>query len=692
MAIKVEYLKQLLGLKQQGKTCKEISVALNIPHLTVENQLRRMRERVKTTGKAFDNNIKEWTDNEIALLDYFLSSKKSHVYIATKLKRTIESIRGKVKKTDWKAWRLIHTNLIREVKKDPDSFLGGKATTLQQEEEQMVLERAVDSLLTLIRYDHERLNAISKKEFVSKLNVNTKAHDFDFNEIKKMAFDKLTELGFTNPQTANFEQGTYVIVGDSHGKHTKKEIFGLLKNFCNFLKPQKIIHIGHILDDDNDISYDWGNFKNLIVLAKIDELRMVQGQRNRFDFNYEIIKDCVSIGNLIVTNQDLISDYVKTPIDRLDSEIFDERSIVNSHRLEFSTRCINDNTSYIASPGCLCEKHITRTIKQIDFEDGRVIKQAFHEGFSKYRRMSHMCEYWKNGLIVVHVDKDNNTTIIPCPIKKTNMGYAVSYFDKIITGKNIFNPDKKIFVIGDIHSDMHDPNIVDIQEKVCKDYKPDICVNIGDTHNYSALNHHLMNKNIPIRTKVLDEAAQTHLILKRIATWAKESYLMYGNHERFGKDFVDRFPQFDQYLDLRLLCDIESLGYKLIHLKEVLKIGPTKFVHGDLDMYGQVGTFMEKVARTFGEDVFVGHVHYPAIRFGCCSVGLTGLFDQHYNEPNASRWLHGFGMCNQFQGKGFSTTIAIIENKCVIKNKTYSPSNIDSWKVKNYRARLVFSY
>ncbi|MFH1610400.1 MAG: hypothetical protein ABIA91_00750, partial [Patescibacteria group bacterium] len=93
-----------------------------------------------------------------------------------------------------------------------------------------------------------------------------------------------------------------------------------------------------------------------------------------------------------------MSDYVKTPLSNLDAEIFDARMIVNSHRMEFITRCSHNGQSYSASPGCLCEEHISRTIRQIDFEDGRVVKKAFHEGFIKYRRMRHMNGYWEQGL------------------------------------------------------------------------------------------------------------------------------------------------------------------------------------------------------------------------------------------------------------------------------------------------------
>jgi hypothetical protein len=429
-------------------------------------------------------------------------------------------------------------------------------------------------------------------------------------------------------------------------------------------------------------------------LAKSEELRIIQEQRNKFKFSYEVAREDISIGDLLINNQDLITDYVKTPIASLDSQVFDDdKVIVNCHRLEFSTRCSSNEVSYVASPGCLCEKHTPKTIKQINFEDGRVIKQAYHDGFIKYRRTKHTNKYWEHGLLVVSMDKQKNVTIVPCTIKHTSKGPTMAYFDKMITSKGVFNPDKKIFVNGDLHCDMHDVNVLDIQEQICEDYKPDIQVNVGDTFNYSSLNHHVMDRGGVITDKkILDEAAQVHFVLSRCVKWAKESHLIFGNHERFANDFVEKYPQFGYYLDFRFICNLDGMGYHLTQLKNILKIGSTKFVHGEMNMFGQTGNKMEKASKTFGKDVFIGHIHRPEIRFGCYSVGLAGQLDQNYNEPDASNWLHGFGLCNHYMGQSFPTTIAIVKYRCIYNKKTYSPSNIEKWKKNKYKAHIVYDF
>ena len=684
--------KRLLELyrarEKENKTWQEIGEMFGTTSSVVHNRFRRIQWDIflKDPDGYVDNNVrqKKWSDEEMIQLDAYIQSDKSYDFIAEKLNRTIIAVERQAQQTDWAAWREIRFS------KDTDSE---EIDNGEEERKGILVEQYVSALLSVCRNDFKRLKSIKEKEFLNRVNLDKSRLFVSFSDLCKAASDKLIELGFGNEDNIELGEGRYVIVGDSHGKHTKKDMFSLLKRVNSTLKPDKIIHVGHILDDDNDISYEWGSFDNLIILAKIEELKFIQDQRNKFNFSYDIARECVNIEDLIVFNQDLISDYVKTSIRSLDAEIFDAKIITNCHRQEFFTKCSNAEPSYTASPGCLCEQHIVRTIKQMDFEDGRTVKQAFHEGFIKYRKMKHTNRYWEQGLLVVDVDKEGNHTVVTCPILKTAKGYATSYFDKIIASKGIFKPDKKIFINGDLHCDKHDVYVLDIQENICKDYKPDTYVNLGDTFNFCSLNHHAMDRGCPIiDKKILDEAAQTHYILKRLSGWAKESYLIYGNHERFAQDFIDKYPQFGDYLDFKFLCDLDSMGYNLIHLKEVLKIGTAKFIHGEMRMYGQPGSKLEKASRTFDGDVFIGHVHKPAVRFGCLSVGLSGELDQDYNEPDASDWMHGFGLCNQFKGKNWPTTVAIINNRCVIGGKTYKPTNIDSWKMPKYSARIDYSF
>ena len=221
-------------------------------------------------------------------------------------------------------------------------------------------------------------------------------------------------------------------------------------------------------------------------------------------------------------------------------------------------------------------------------------------------------------------------------------------------------------------------------------YKPDALVNLGDAHDFKCLNHHDMDSGRVIFGDVLKESAQVHHVLKKMSKWAKELYLITGNHERFAHDFIAKYPQFSSYLDFNFMINPESLGYKVTSLKDVLKINNTKFIHGDMVMFGQSGNKMEKSSRTFGEPVFIGHIHSPGIRFGCLSIGCSCKLDQGYNEPNASTWMNGFGMCNHYMGKSFPTSI-VSNHKCIL-DKTYSSSESKNkkWNVDKFEAKIEF--
>lgn len=684
-------LLKMVEMKKQGKSVADIASALKRSVESIGRKIQRINwDKV---GKNPDKFVEEqhgiaprkWSNEEMIQLDAYIQAGQSYDFIAQKLGRGIVSVERKAQDTDWKAWRAINNISGDGVPAD------GSTPPESEVDRVKMVDSFVNSILSLARGDPNRLNAITEREFLKKVNLDKRKMFISFAELRVKAEQELTKIGFKNPEEIHLGEGTYLIVGDSHGKHTKRNMFHLLEQVNNYIKPDKIIHIGHILDDDNDISYDWGKFKNLIIVAREEELRTIQDQRNKFKFSFEVVRLSAHLGELEVSNQEMINDYVKTSIASLDPEIFNEQVVVNCHRMESFTRCTNGKPSYMVSPGCICEEHIITTIKQIDFEGDHTVKQANWTGFSKYRRWRHMSKYWEQGMIVVHVDKRGNHTIVPCVIQKVQDVFGTSYFDKIITSQGVFNPDKKIFVNGDLHCDLHDADVLDIQEQICKDYRPDVQVNLGDTVNNLALNHHLIDKGIPIlNKKILDESAQTYAILKRMATWAKESHMIYGNHERFAQDFVDKNPQFGDMLDFHFLCSLEELGYQLTELKDVLKINGVKFVHGDVKMFGQPGTKIEKCSRTFGRDVFVGHIHYPAIRFGCYSVGLTGKTDQEYNEPNASNWMQGFGLCNQYKGKNWPTTIAITNRQCVLNKRLYKPIDPSSWQLKRYKARMVY--
>lgn len=687
----------LYSLKEKkGLTYKKIAEKLH----TSPDACRRKFKRVdwdlylkdKDLYMSTLNSPQKWSRDEMLRLHAFMESERSIEFISRKMGRSIDSIESKMRDTDWESW----FSSIPEENEDNS-----------QEDLEEKKDRLVKALLLVSRHDVKRLEELTEEDFLTKINLEAKDLDIPYDEIKKEVYYELNEIGLTNPSELRLGAGKYIIIGDSHGKKTKQKMFDLIKRVSEELDINNIIHVGHILDDDNDVNYNWSNFDNLVILAKKEELRVIESKKKE-NWGYSsnqvseesvnktrIVRDAISLGEkLIVMNQDFISDYVKTPIRSLDQELLEESTIVNCHRQEFFTKCSDDmGNIYYASPGCICEPHVIKTIRQIDFTEGKKIKVAYHDGFQKYRKMEQLMRLWSQGFLVVEVNVDGTSTIIPCSVEKVMNGktYATSYFDKIITNNGVEQPDKKIFVTGDAHCPLHDVNVLDIQEQICKEYSPDILVNLGDTHNFGSLNHHEMEKGAKIQEDILRESAYGYHVLKNMRDWADECHILYGNHERFAKDFTDKFPQLSSLLDFQFLCGIESLGYKITELKDVLRIGPCKFIHGDMRMYNQNGSMLEKASRTFGKYTFVGHIHRPEKRFGAISVGFSGKLDQGYNEPAASSWMHGFGMCNIYKGTQFPTVISIENNACNFNSKKYIPKNPDKWFMEDFSVSLSYS-
>jgi hypothetical protein len=561
----------------------------------------------------------------------------------------------------------------------------------------------VYGLIELGRYDLDRIKSIKVREFINKTNSQEYLRDHNYEEIVEAAIKKMHDMGYCHPETLEFGAGTYLVVGDSHGKHTRTAMFKMLKNVCDVIGVDEIFHIGHILDDDNDVSYRWKYFDNVNILACIEELTSLQGNidyeedqyskgKVKAPYNFSVARKQILLGNLILQNQNLITDYTKTYIKNLDQQIYNDSVIANSHRHEMFSRNTYGGVQFVGSPGCICEKHIVKTIKQIDYTSGYQVKMAMPKGFKKYRRMQDMYNFWEQGMFIVHVDVDGDFSIVPCRIKKVGVKYVTSYFDKIITEVGVEEPDVKIFMNSDIHCDRHDIKVLDIQDSIVKDYNPDIYFNLGDMQNNSALNHHEMGRGYPIEKAIVEETSSLHYILKKTSDWADEKYLIYGNHERFSKDFWRKYPQLRGLFESLLTSATEQYGFQMVDHLNISQLGDATFVHGDMRLFNQTGIALEKFAKTYKNNVVMGHVHYTAIRFGCYSLGLTGLLDQEYNEVNGSNWVHGFGTCNIYKGVSFISNYSIVNDKTHVNNNKYTVGDNRDWVTPSYKFSVNFDF
>lgn len=600
--------------------------------------------------------------------------------ISTKLNKPESTLRKTFRRTNWKS-------ILSKTAKIEKSEITKEVSDL------LLIDNLVKGLIDFSRHDLNRLKETTKDQFTNSISYK-KSLPISFTELKQKALYTLEHLGgFCYPSSLVEGQGTYIITGDCHGVHTRSGIFRLLKNLNDHISADKIIHIGHFLDDDNAINCNWEKFSNLTIIAKEEELKLL----TEYNLPHNIVRKEIVLGsNLSIQNQDLIDDYSQTPLKtNITPEFFVSSTITNLHRHEFYTRCSEEKSfNIVASPGCLCDQHIVKTIKQQDFTDGRTVKITFPSGYKKYRRMSHKMNTWQTGLIVVHIDSDGNFHPIMCRIHQTSKGFSLSYFDKIITEKGIFDPEVKTIINSDLHADKHDPKVLDIQEQVSLYYKPDNYVNLGDLSNNESINHHVFKKNNSHRLdkSLLDESYVSHVILDKLSNWADKSYLIMGNHERFGQDMIDQYPQFKELLDFKFINGLSESNIEITELAELKKLSGVNYIHGEIKMFNQTGTnVLDKILRTYGRNTVMGHCHYSSCRGDCYTVGLSGKMDQGYNETNATAWNQGFAIANTFEGIAFITNLCVINYKFLIDHKMFTPENESEWVINNkYRAKIVF--
>ena len=736
--------KEIIFLKKMVKRGIELEeISKNISGRSQEAIRKKIRSLDLSLEDVSTNSGRKWTEGEIMRLAVYLEDEHSYKYISEKLNRSVSSVRHKAQTLSSGDIQ----NILSPSEESSAESIESPVKEQGTDKEKDIVTKYIHSFMAICRNEIHTAYSLDKEYFLDYLQIEDYNLPIPFEEIKSRSIENMKALGFSYPLDAKFGPGTYLIIGDSHGKHTSKEMVKLIENVSHYTSSSKIIHVGHIVDDDNHINLSLINLQNLLVVAKVEELKLIKKclskidtkikadalvkskgvdfyyiksiikriklevpllqseldflNSNLIDIDYlkntelelDIVRDSVFLGDCGVFNQDMINEYALQSVSSLDSSLFSDMFIVNNHKHELFTKCTNKPLSYVATPGCICEKHVVRTVKQQDFLDHRIVKLAYHEGFKAYRRKKHMCDYWEQGLIVVHVDKNKNHSIEHCVIKKLGEDlYGCSINGEIVTNKGVFRPDKKIFVAGDAHSSKYDENILDIQDQIVKDYKPDVFVNLGDLHNNESLNHHKIDKNEAVSMDILEECAKTCFIAKKMSKWAPEIHLLKGNHERFSDDFINQYPQFKKLLDVEFLCSVENMDYICHDLKEHLDIDGVTFIHGDTVFYNQRGTKLEKAVRTYGRDVFIGHIHKPEIRMGGYSIGLTGLLDQEYNEPDASSWAHGFGTCSIYKGVSFSSSYIIRNNSVYFGSKLYSPKNPKDWNLDNYSFKPRFTF
>jgi hypothetical protein len=563
----------------------------------------------------------------------------------------------------------------------------------------------VEALMNMARYEKDRLKKITPQQFYARHEKSDEyalQHAIPYEDIENEAASRLTEMfGLEFDRERRLEKGVYLIVGDSHGKHTPHETFDLLQNLQEHFNFKNIIHVGHILDDDGLISYRWKDFDNFIVVPKMGEVRGIIQSMKKEKFSFDIVHDRLYTDHLDIRSQDFfMNEYTDTSITNINQNLMHRHTIMNFHRHEMDGRNTprDRNLMYMA-PGCLCDVFVTQVRKIKDWVSGGTMKEAWTSSMPTYQRRHEIMNLWEKGVIILHVDSKGEYTPVMCRIYDLDdEERGIGYFEVLVTSKGIYESDQMDLITADMHVPLHEPKVLSIIDKMAEDYRFTNHINLGDACHNISVNHHNLDRRWVMEyanVSLLWESAYTSFILGKSAKWADNNYLIYANHERFLDDFFKKYPQFKEMFDVNMLYNLGEHGIELIPLKDYIKLRNVTYIHGDIKHFGLGGRMLDRNAKNFDSSinpVVQGHSHYSAIRSGSYAIGLCGKLDQKYNEVNSSRWNHGFGIASSHGERTWVTTIPILFDNLYLNGKHYRGSNDSKWVMDDFKATIHYEF
>lgn len=525
-------------------------------------------------------------------------------------------------------------------------------------ENENLIKRLSDIILKVVRYDYNRLSALTKEEFETKIGY--KGSDELYRKVISYATAQLCDKGRLETSSLTFdEDGVYLVIGDSFGKHCKTKMFDLLKAFDKYISFEgrasfnKIIHLGHALDDDGELSYNWKYFKDrLIFVGKPEELETLH--KNKNDYQFSIVQDFVKVGNVICRNQEQISPYSKQSINTLDQYIYKENTIVNLTRHEyFQKNSFGD--VFIASTGTLAEPFVAETIKQLDFTDGYKVKECYASTFSKYRKMKENLAYWQNGCFLIQI-KNGKTNVVPLRIKKIGKEYCVCNKGIVVSSNGeIVKADETYAVIADAHLPF-----INMKAFACMldelSYDEKGIIFLGDLLDGRGVNPHILDRGEVPTACVADEYRKLVLFFKEFSN-ESEKILLRGNHEDFYNRFTRKYPSLFTLFESieKSIYDNAGVDVRYHDVNAPFIYKDVTFVHGSDKMVGQSGRDVyDKIAKTFNTSTKVmGHTHRPAIFRDVYSVGCLADKNQGYNSVYTSNWKYGMAFVHYYKNVPF---------------------------------------
>lgn len=244
--------------------------------------------------------------------------------------------------------------------------------------------------------------------------------------------------------------------------------------------------------------------------------------------------------------------------------------------------------------------------------------------------------------------------------------------------KNAANVIKRGVALFDIHYPEHSKSCLNIVYKFLHDFKPDYVVLGGDQMDLNCISHH--NKG---KVRLLENARlkrdyqgfQSQVLDKIEANIPKrcKKYFMIGNHEYWIEQLVDDNANLEGLVEIE--NNLKLTKWDIIQFNKVLTLGEMNFIHG----FYTNKYFAEKNIRTYGKNVFCGHLHthqiYTIISPLNClpksgvGVGCLCNVNPHYMKNKPNKWINQFIYWYELEDGTFRYYIVTILNGVTVINE-----------------------
>lgn len=177
---------------------------------------------------------------------------------------------------------------------------------------------------------------------------------------------------------------------------------------------------------------------------------------------------------------------------------------------------------------------------------------------------------------------------------------------------------------------------------------------LGDQFNFDSISHHNEGKPLyqPPESYTRDIRAFEKNILTKLEPALPEKaprVWMLGNHERWERDFIEKFPALAGALDHTQLLRLVERGWQVVPLGGIYKIGRLYLTHGD-NFRGKYPA--ARAVEALCANVLMGHHHSPqqftktAFRpedrwCGWVAPAACNLRPRYVGN-NPTGWLNGF--------------------------------------------------